>query len=174
MFQVIIVFHVLIGLGIIGLILMQQGKGADAGAAFGSGASGTVFGAQGAASFLSRTTAVLALLFFSTSLGLAILSGHQDESQDLMDVPVIEQRLLDVPVVDDSEVPMTVPSIADQEILQDFPEEEEVPEVSPEQPEAAIEVVPEVSVEQPVKDAVSEQSVEIQEVPVTVEESLSQ
>ena len=71
MYQVIIVIHVLLGLGIIGLILMQQGKGADAGAAFGTGSAGSVFGAQGAASFLSRATAILATLFFITSLGLA-------------------------------------------------------------------------------------------------------
>jgi len=64
MYQVIIVIHVLLGLGVIGLVLMQQGKGADAGAAFGTGSSGTVFGAQGAASFLSRSTAILATLFF--------------------------------------------------------------------------------------------------------------
>lgn len=77
MYQVIIVIHVLLGLGIIGLILMQQGKGADAGATFGGGASGSVFGAQGAASFLSRTTAILATLFFITSLGLAWLNGNK-------------------------------------------------------------------------------------------------
>ena len=77
MYQVIIVIHILLGLGIIGLILMQQGKGADAGAGFGAGASGSVFGAQGSASFLSRTTAIFAALFFVTSLGLAWLNGNK-------------------------------------------------------------------------------------------------
>jgi preprotein translocase subunit SecG len=72
-----IVFHVLFAAGIVGLVLLQRGKGADAGAGFGSGASGTVFGARGSASFLSRTTAVLAALFFVTSLTLAYLSGRQ-------------------------------------------------------------------------------------------------
>ena len=62
---------------IIGLVLLQRGKGADAGAGFGAGASGTVFGARGAASFLSRTTAMLAALFFVTSLALAYLGGTQ-------------------------------------------------------------------------------------------------
>ena len=71
MYQVIIVIHVLLGLGVIGLVMMQQGKGADAGASFGSGSAGSVFGAQGAASFLSRATAILATSFFITSLGLA-------------------------------------------------------------------------------------------------------
>ncbi|MGR9087651.1 MAG: preprotein translocase subunit SecG [Gammaproteobacteria bacterium] len=84
MYQVIIVFHVLLGLGIIGLVLMQQGKGADAGAAFGAGASGSVFGAQGAASFLSRSTAILATLFFITSLSLAVFNSHTGIAYDLM------------------------------------------------------------------------------------------
>lgn len=95
MYQAIIVIHVLLGLGVIGLVLMQQGKGADAGAAFGSGASGTIFGAQGAASFLSRTTAVLASLFFITSLGLAVLSGKTTEVKDLLDMP--ETEISEVP-----------------------------------------------------------------------------
>jgi len=99
MYQVIIVIHVLLGLGVVGLVLIQQGKGADAGAAFGSGSSGSVFGAQGASSFLSRTTAILATLFFSTSLGLAILSGHQEGQVDLMDTPDVEKIINDVPLV---------------------------------------------------------------------------
>jgi len=99
MYQVIIVVHVLLGIGVIGLILMQQGKGADAGAAFGSGSSGSVFGAQGAASFLSRTTAILATLFFTTSLTLAVLSGKQSKTVDVMDrVDITEPKaVMDVP-----------------------------------------------------------------------------
>ena len=65
--------HVLLGIGIIGLVLVQHGKGADMGTAFGSGSSGSLFGASGSANFLSRTTAVLAALFFMTSLGLSHL-----------------------------------------------------------------------------------------------------
>jgi preprotein translocase subunit SecG len=176
MFQVIIIFHVLLGLSIIGLILMQQGKGADAGAAFGSGASGTVFGAQGAASFLSRATAILAILFFSTSLGLAVLSGQQDDTQDLMDVPEAEQKLLDVPVVFDSEASMTIPSIADQEILEDLPAIDEMPEQSADQPSATTEVVvPDTSsVQQPAQET-AEQAIsaeEIQEVQEVVPDDL--
>ena len=87
MYQVIIVIHVLLGLGIIGLIMIQQGKGADAGATFGAGGSGSVFGARGAASFLSRTTATLAALFFVTSLGLAVMNSKQGVAYDLMDAP---------------------------------------------------------------------------------------
>ena len=97
MYQVIIVIHVLLGLGIIGLILMQQGKGADAGAAFGTGSAGSVFGAQGAASFLSRTTAILATLFFITSLGLAVINGHKGATFDLMSTPDTQQDSLGLP-----------------------------------------------------------------------------
>ncbi len=105
MYQVIIVVHVLLGLGVIGFVLIQHGKGADAGAAFGSASSGSVFGAQGASSFLSRTTAVLAALFFATSLGLAILSGYQGTGveADLMDTPEVEEGFADVPVVNDED-----------------------------------------------------------------------
>ncbi len=73
MYTVLVVVQVVLAVGLIGLILIQHGKGADAGAAFGSGASGTVFGARGAATFLSRGTAALAALFFVTSLVLAIM-----------------------------------------------------------------------------------------------------
>ncbi len=98
LYQIIIVIHVLLGIGIVGLILMQQGKGADAGAAFGSGGSGSVFGAQGSASFLSRSTAIFATLFFITSLVLAMLSGYQGPKTDIMDAPAVEQPQSDVPL----------------------------------------------------------------------------
>ena len=75
-----IVFHVLIAAAIVGLVLLQRGKGADAGAGFGAGASGTVFGARGSASFLSRMTATLAALFFASSLTLAYLGGRRPEA----------------------------------------------------------------------------------------------
>lgn len=112
LYQVIIVIHILLGVGIIGLVLMQQGKGADAGAAFGSGASGSVFGAQGSASFLSRTTAIFATLFFITSLGLAMLSGYQGKKSDIiLDAPAaVEEIKSDVPlsqvIGDDAAVPV--------------------------------------------------------------------
>jgi preprotein translocase subunit SecG len=71
----VLVVHVLAALGVIGLVLLQHGKGADVGAAFGSGASGSLFGATGSANFLSRTTAILAAVFFVSSLGLAYLAN---------------------------------------------------------------------------------------------------
>ena len=73
----IIVAHVLIALAIIGLVLLQHGKGADMGSGFGGGASSSLFGATGSANFLSRATAALATVFFLTSLGLAYLASEK-------------------------------------------------------------------------------------------------
>lgn len=72
----VVIFHLLFAVAIVALVLLQRGKGADAGAGFGAGASGTVFGARGSASFLSRTTAIMAVLFIATSLTLAYLGGQ--------------------------------------------------------------------------------------------------
>jgi len=77
---VILTVHVLVALGIIFLVLLQHGKGADMGAAFGSGSSGSLFGATGSANFLSRTTAALAVVFFLTSLGLAYVATHKPKT----------------------------------------------------------------------------------------------
>ncbi|WP_295538952.1 preprotein translocase subunit SecG [uncultured Thiohalocapsa sp.] len=88
---ILTVLHLVLALGLIGLILIQHGKGADAGAAFGSGASATVFGSQGSASFLTRTTAVMATAFFLTSMALAYFAAQVGEPRGLMDgveVPV--------------------------------------------------------------------------------------
>lgn len=82
---ILTVVHLFLAIGLVGLVLMQHGKGADAGAAFGSGASGTVFGARGAANFLSRTTAILAMLFFITSVALGYFAMEKKGTQaDLM------------------------------------------------------------------------------------------
>jgi preprotein translocase subunit SecG len=119
MYQVIIVIHVLLGLGIIGLILMQQGKGADAGAAFGTGSAGSVFGAQGAASFLSRATAILATLFFITSLGLAVINGHKGVAFDLMSTPETQQDTLGLPEVSgakSADTSLAIPEIKSEEM----------------------------------------------------------
>jgi preprotein translocase subunit SecG len=95
----VLVLHVIVALGIIGLVLLQHGKGADVGAAFGSGASGSLFGATGSANFLSRTTAVLAAVFFLTSLGLAYMATHKPKADGggVMD-SVKEQPVSPVPV----------------------------------------------------------------------------
>jgi len=71
----VLLLHVLCAVGIVVLVLLQHGKGADMGAAFGSGSAGSLFGSAGAANFLSRTTAILAAIFFATSLGLTYFSA---------------------------------------------------------------------------------------------------
>lgn len=94
LFSVVLVAHILVGLGVCGLVLMQHGKGADMGAAFGSGASGSLFGATGSANFLSRTTAVLATVFFVTSLTLAYIASNKPKtSGSVMENTVQSQSL---------------------------------------------------------------------------------
>ncbi len=84
------VLHVLSAISVVVLVLLQHGKGADMGAAFGSGSSGSLFGASGSANFLSRMTGGLAAVFFITSLGLTYLSSHKTETGGVMDkaIPV--------------------------------------------------------------------------------------
>jgi len=82
---IIWILHGLAALGVIGLVLMQHGKGADMGAAFGSGSSGSLFGSSGSANFLSRMTAVLAAVFFATSLGLTYFSSHKTRAVGVME-----------------------------------------------------------------------------------------
>ena len=96
-----VVFHVLLAAAIVGLVLLQRGKGADAGAGFGAGASGTVFGSRGSASFLSRTTAVLATLFFLTSLGLSYLFTQQKAPTSVVDT---------LPQTQDAPAPVALPA----------------------------------------------------------------
>lgn len=81
MYTVLLVIYLLAAVGVIGLVLIQQGKGADMGASFGAGASNTVFGAGGSGNFLTRTTAILATVFFIASLALGRMSTHTTESQ---------------------------------------------------------------------------------------------
>ena len=94
--KIVLIIHTLIALGIIALVLLQRGKGADAGAAFGAGASGTVFGARGSGSFFSRATAVLATAFFASSLTLAYLSSQRGGEQEslLEGAPAVEAEEL--------------------------------------------------------------------------------
>jgi len=116
MHTILVVVHLFLSIGLIGLILIQHGKGADAGAAFGSGASSTVFGARGSANFLSRTTGVLALLFFITSLTLAWMAMQTARDSGLMiDARAVEAESIpaadtDLPVIpeaaNESEVPV--------------------------------------------------------------------
>ncbi|MFK7889922.1 MAG: preprotein translocase subunit SecG [Granulosicoccus sp.] len=97
-----LVIHVVLAVSVVGLVLMQHGKGADAGAAFGSGASATVFGARGSASFLTRATTILATLFFITSLFLFYLAAHRDGTvRSVTDVPGIVEEVPAAPAVTD-------------------------------------------------------------------------
>lgn len=84
----ILVVHVIAALTIIGLVLLQHGKGADMGAAFGSGSAGSVFGASGSANFLSRTTAIMAAIFFASSIGLTVFASKKTESKGVMTQPI--------------------------------------------------------------------------------------
>ncbi|MBL8481513.1 MAG: preprotein translocase subunit SecG [Rhodocyclaceae bacterium] len=84
-FGLLLTLHIMVGLGIIVLVLLQHGKGADMGAAFGSGASGSLFGATGSANFLSRTTAVLAAVFFVTSLSLTAMHNVRKPPSSVLD-----------------------------------------------------------------------------------------
>ncbi|HEY8118119.1 MAG TPA: preprotein translocase subunit SecG [Methylophilaceae bacterium] len=78
------VVHVLAAMGVIGLVLLQHGKGADMGAAFGSGASGSLFGVSGSSNFMSRATAIFVAIFFATSMTLAYLSSHRAEQSSVI------------------------------------------------------------------------------------------
>jgi preprotein translocase subunit SecG len=102
---ILTVVHLFLALGLIGLVLIQHGKGADMGAAFGSGASATVFGARGSGNFLSRTTGILAALFFVTSMVLAYYASQVSEPVGLMD------QLDQAPVA-----PVVVPPVQQQEV----------------------------------------------------------
>ena len=95
---IVTIFHVLLAASLIAIVLLQRGKGAEAGAAFGAGASGTVFGSRGSSSFLSRTTAVLATLFFVTSLTLAYLAGQREGPVSVLEsAPVTSEESGDLP-----------------------------------------------------------------------------
>lgn len=87
MYQLLLIIHVLIALVVIGLVLIQHGKGADIGASFGSGASTTVFGSQGSGSFLFKLTGALALTFFATSLLLSSMVANQYHKADQQAIP---------------------------------------------------------------------------------------
>src|SRR5690349_25114762 len=104
--SLVLVLHVLAALSVCGFVLLQHGKGADMGAAFGSGSSGSLFGAAGSANFLSRTTAILATVFFATSVALTWFGSQQGAPQGVMEKGVMERSLPATP----SEVPASKPS----------------------------------------------------------------
>jgi len=113
---VLLVAQVVIAVSLIGFILIQHGKGADAGAAFGSGASSTVFGSQGSGNFLTRATAVLAFLFLSNSLVLGYMATQRVvEPTSIMDSePVVVEEVIstDIPAMDTTE--SDIPAIPEE------------------------------------------------------------
>ena len=99
--SLLLVLHLLTAVAVCGFVLLQHGKGADMGAAFGSGASGSLFGAAGSANFLSRTTAILATVFFLTSLALTWLAASHSTSRSAVESGVMDKlpatKAVDVP-----------------------------------------------------------------------------
>jgi preprotein translocase subunit SecG len=115
--QIVLIVHLVLALAIIGLILLQQGKGADMGASFGAGASQTLFGSDGSGNVLTRATAWLSALFFATSFGLAMIATEKTRVTDDLDI-VIPQSVQqpsqapasDIPAVDEEAGPSAVDS----------------------------------------------------------------
>ena len=158
---ILLLVHVLAAVGMVGLILMQHGKGADAGAAFGSGASATVFGSQGAGSFVTRLTAGLATLFFITSLSLAYFSGQTKEAatsvvdrmqvEKKVDIPLpAEQNGLFEAVESMTSGTPGIPQPQEEQVAAEVEEATAVVESNPVQPSAVEEAV--IKVQTPQSD----------------------
>jgi preprotein translocase subunit SecG len=93
--NLILIVHVVASLAVIGLVLIQHGKGADAGAAFGGGSSGSVFGARGSSNFLTRATSISVTVFFCTSIALAFVAGSKHETSAAFDIAVENSELVE-------------------------------------------------------------------------------
>lgn len=122
--QIILIVHLLVALAIIGLIMLQQGKGADMGASFGAGASQTLFGSDGSGNVLTRATAWLVVVFFATSFGLALLANQKSQPVDDLglvipeQLPVVEPAVEELPVVEDEFPAMSTPEAAQEDLPQ--------------------------------------------------------
>ena len=144
-YEVLLVAYLIVALLLIGFVLIQQGKGADMGASFGSGGSNTVFGSSGSGNFMTRTTAILAGLFFLISLTLGAITANkesaEDEWQDL-DIPVsVEIPVQQVP--GDQDVPVVDSTDASNQSVDDVPqqavsqEQEDVPQTESVDPDSS-------------------------------------
>jgi preprotein translocase subunit SecG len=120
--QIILIAHLLIALAIIGLIMLQQGKGAEMGASFGSGASQTLFGSDGSTNVLTRSTAILATAFFATSITLAIVARDRSVVSDELDIPIPVAQQIEL--VDDFDLP-----VAEEDGPPVMSAEDDIPEV---------------------------------------------
>ena len=113
--QLFLIIHLLVALAIIGLIMLQQGKGADVGASFGAGASQTLFGSDGSGNVIAKATAWLSAIFFATSFGLAVIAtkNTQIENEIGLEIPIVNEQAIpsemgldiDIPIPDDSSSP---------------------------------------------------------------------
>jgi len=140
----VLIGHTLIAVLIIVLVLLQRGKGADAGAAFGAGASGTVFGARGSSNFFSRATAVLATMFFASSLTLAYMSSQRSTGPEslLEDAPFLETPL--------------EPELTGTDETSDVEELPELPGLGGSDPAADDSEMPALEPDDPVEDAIEQ------------------
>lgn len=123
----ILIAHLLIALAIIGLILLQQGKGAEMGASFGAGASQTLFGSDGSGNVLTKVTAILATAFFVTSFGLAIVAKDRAAAVTDIDIPIPALEEVEMPAeaaVLDSDIP-----VAEEDLPPVLSSDEDLPEV---------------------------------------------
>lgn len=121
--NIVLVLHVIVAVALVALVLLQQGKGADAGAAFGAGASGTVFGSKGSSSFLTRTTGILATLFFITSLTLFVLATETKTVASVVDQQIKQQVESKTGISDPgSDVPVSDVPVSDKPIVDTKPQ----------------------------------------------------
>jgi len=125
---VLIVTHVLVALAIIGLVLLQHGKGADMGSGFGGGASGSLFGATGSANFLSRSTAVLAAIFFILSLALAYVATRRPAEEGGGVIDVIRKQQVEKPAPKAEEKPAAQPAAPAPASPSDAAKDKQVPQ----------------------------------------------
>ncbi|WP_317930190.1 preprotein translocase subunit SecG [Halioxenophilus sp. WMMB6] len=132
---IVIVVFLLVSFAIIGLILLQQGKGAEMGASFGSGASGTVFGSSGGGNFFSRLTAILATIFFLLAFGLTYIAKQKSGVEELP--ALLEQSAVEAPVVE-SDIPTSeeTPAVDSDVPVVEAPMAEDVPPTSDDVPTA--------------------------------------
>ena len=122
--QIILVVHLLVALAIIGLIMLQQGKGADMGASFGAGASQTLFGSDGSGNVLTKATAWLVTLFFASSFGLALLANQKSVTVNELDLAIPAAAESGVEAAVEEELP-----VLEEEIPAVEPVEEDVPQL---------------------------------------------
>lgn len=119
--SIVVIVHVIVAIAIVGLVLLQQGKGADAGAAFGSGSSQTVFGSAGSGNFLTRSTSIAATIFFITSMTLAIFARQNTGAGAIEGLPIVNPSLLEQPAAPVTDIPQVEASQAPANDASDIP-----------------------------------------------------